>query len=197
MTAMARLRTPWLLGLLAALLAAPLVRSPDRAETEPPPAPIPPAFGPYARNVETSLYDGEGIRLRVSAKSLAVVAPRVLGPFRLGVHRRLLARDVAVHVFQREGDGGGEALPAALRGDRLTPLVAKASARSVASFEARPLRIVRHRRAQSTLVLKARRCYSRAKLLVCRDGRLTLGDRSRSFRSASFDGQSWKIEERS
>jgi hypothetical protein len=148
-----------------------------------------------ARGIETTIYDRDGaVRAKVSAGTIEITTPRVLGPFRLGIHRRLLARDLAVHVFH-QGDSSADPAVSAVAGD-LAPLMGRTAGKSIASVDAGPVRIYAHRGTQQTLWLAAARCRAGRGGLECWNGRLSRDEAWTPFRHASYDGRGWKIETR-
>jgi hypothetical protein len=176
-----------------ALLAAPRTRRDSVAGSQTrAPAPIPSVL---ARGIETTIYGQRNVRAKVSADILEVSTPRLLGPFRLGVYRQLIARDVAVHVYAEEGEAAAP-LSASVVADDLAPLLARYATKGITSLEMAPLRIFEGRGTRAKLLLHARACRTRPGRLVCWNGGLSSAEAETPFRRASFDGRSWKLETR-
>lgn len=159
--------------------------------------------GEIAHGVRTSLYGSDRLQARVSAASIAIKSPRIVGPFRLGFLRAVTAGDVTVEAFEEKetngeeppnDDGGAEPIPFLGTLARLFP---SQLLRNVAEAEVDGLRFRRRRGDRVVFEIEADRCWTsvgRARL-VCGNGWVRDERGTRSFREARYGGAGWVIHD--
>lgn len=153
------------------------------------------------RGLRTSVYRKDRLQARVSADSIKVTSPRMLGPFRIGFLRSIAAKNVTIEAYEEPlvegGPVAGEQNKATLP---LTSALASLAPRSlqgrITAAEVEGLRFARYRGDHVTVAVGAARCEATAKpsAAVCHDGVLRNGDAEVGFREASFDGRQWRVD---
>jgi len=148
------------------------------------------------RGLSTSVHDGEGLRLRVSADTVELSQPRFLGPFRIGFLRSLEVRNANVEIFD-VGEGSAEVAEKGEMhlGEVAASLVPEGSLRSVGHVTVGPIQLVRHVAGKVALSLDAARCETtlRGAEIACYRGVLREGGESRWFGEARYDGRRWEV----
>ena len=156
----------------------------------------PAILGTKMQGVQTSVYEGDRLKTRLSAGELKVTQPRVLGPIRIGFLRGLLASDVTVESVEGNSATTGNAGRSGVDTVRaITSLVPKLARDTVVRADLTRLRLFERRNGTSTAVLDAERCWASARRdrLICRDGSLRGGAGDTTFKEAVYDERSWKI----
>jgi len=136
----------------------------------------------------TTLYRGEHLRLRISADSVTVSSPKVLGPFSLGFLRSIVARNVTLDTYPNEEERPG-AMAYSLR--EIPALMAQQRKVEIAAAELMPVKVVEHRRGEPRVVLTAASCDVglTSTEFVCHDGVVDSDGTSVRFHKLSYDGE--------
>jgi hypothetical protein len=138
----------------------------------------------------STLYKGDGSRLRISGDSLTLFRPKLIGPFSLGFMYAVTARNVTVETF-RTGDGTAEpALASSLTA--IPALLAQQHPNfEVAEARLAPIKVIEHRDGETRVVLTAAACSAelRSPEIECRDGAMDREGASVRFRKLWYDGK--------
>ena len=159
--------------------------------------PIPDGAGTAEMRIEgvrTVVYEENAVRLTASARAVEFEPARVLGPFRLGFVRSLVASDVEIELHVPPDDDLPSLDLAAYVKDAGTALARHVG--TIAGAELRGVKITRRDRDGTTLtLLHARSCRGElgTRAMTCWKGVLHDGDRMQPFGEAAHDGRQWQI----
>src|SRR5262249_3553680 len=145
--------------------------------------------------VRTTVYSGRDRRLSASAGSVRLVPTHLIGPFRVGFLRSIVAFDVHIEL---PDDGRRETAADQLAADLIqaaAPAFAGAPRhQGVAAVEMRNVTVTRRSATGPVLLLRAYDCETaRAQGVTCHKGTLRDGDALVPFAQATLDGQHWNI----
>jgi hypothetical protein len=158
------------------------------------------------QGVQSVIHQG-AFHFTVSATSLAVAPRKLLGPFRLGFTHVLTIHNATVEARTKEPTHQSSALSSEFIEhlvsslthaiDQSLPSLLPGDTRlSISTIVCEPLRILQQDKEQSRALFTAASCRSTfgAQRLVCRDGELQDQRSSLSFRTLTYDGESWRIQ---
>jgi len=141
------------------------------------------------KGFETVLHEKNGALFRIAGGSLSMSNAKLLGPFRLGFARALIARNVTVEIF-RHADSPSTAaalvLPTLSR--TITALIPAPLNAPIVQVECGPLKIIQHEETQTTVILEARNCHERwGGKMRCEEGVLRVDGTEKRFHELSYD----------
>jgi len=177
-------------------LVALLVLSAARIPTDMPATWRDGASLPVIHGVRSSVVRDGRMAARITADTIEVTRPRVLGPFRVGFLRAVAAHGVTVETFEDANHPAQEPGLTASDASLLAGLSPGLQTQLVHT-SAEGVRLIRHRRGGDALRLEAHSCESTTRgQLRCRAGVLRDDKHRAPFREAVHDGRTWILDGR-
>ncbi len=144
----------------------------------------------HAARQNAKLFPDSRLRLRISADSLTVSYPKLLGPFSLGFLRAVAVRNVTVETFPA-ADAPAQAAPAASLAAIPALLAQQRLNIDIAEAELAPIKVIEHREGEAKVIPSAASCSAGlgSWAITCKDGVIARDGSAARFHELLFDGE--------